>query len=100
IHAPLDTVSVYENEPDTVGVKTGLKTAGSLRKVSGLQLYIEPPDPFKVAFNPVHMVMSDPALAVREPETVTLTASFAEQPFISVPVTEYVIVTVGLAVGL
>ena len=54
---------------------------------------------FSVVDEPVQILIAEPALTVRG-FTVTVTLAVSEHPLPFVPVTVYVVVTVGFATGL
>jgi hypothetical protein len=57
------------------GLATGFEMVGLLNPVIGVQAYVPFPDPFSVVLSPLHMVTSNPALAVGKGFTVTLIVS-------------------------
>ena len=59
-----------------------------------------PPVAANVVDEPVHILTPEPALTVGNEFTVTVTLAVFEHPLPFVPVAVYVVVTVGLAVGL
>jgi hypothetical protein len=59
-----------------------------------------PPDALSVTGIPVQVSTLGPALIASAVLTVTVTVAKFEQPLLLVPVTVYVVVTVGLAITL
>jgi len=104
---PFASVTVTMYVVVTVGLAVGLAAVDELNPVDGLHTYVYglvPPvavgDPPIVVLVPLQIVLSEPASATGRACNVTVTVSDAEQPFASVTVTMYVVVEVGLAVGL
>ena len=81
------------------GLATGLAIFVALKLVEGLQEYIVPPDAFKLTPDPIQVLSFEPASAIIL-LTVIVTESDAEHPIPSVTNTEYVVVTIGVAMGL
>ena len=72
----------------------------ALRPVAGDHAYWVPPVALNVVLPPVHIALFKPALAFGGGFTVSTMLLVPEQPLALVAVTVYVVVTVGLAVGL
>ena len=81
------------------GLATGLAMFVALKPADGLQEYIVPPDAFKLTPEPIQVVSFEPASAMIL-LTVIVTESDAEHPIPSVTNTVYVVVTIGVAMGL
>ena len=63
-------------------------------------MYDTPPVAFNEVLCPSQIVTFAPAFAVGDGFTVTITSSVLVQPLLSVTVTVYVVVEVGIATGL
>ena len=68
------------------------------KPAEGAQVYVIPPDAVSVVDEPLQMAPPDEALIVGSEFTVTVTVAKLKHPVPLVPVTVYVVVTVGLAV--
>jgi hypothetical protein len=66
----------------------------------GDQLYVAAPEAFKVVDEPLQIATLEPPLTTGNGFTVIVTVAVFTQPLEFVPVTVYVVVAVGLAVGL
>jgi hypothetical protein len=85
----------------TVGVAVGLGQVVQLRPVEGDQLYVEAPLAVRETFPPIHIAGAEGVtVTTGNGCTVTVTVAVFVQPLEEVPVTVYVVVTVGEAVGL
>jgi hypothetical protein len=82
------------------GLATGLVHEVQDSPVPGDQTYDTPPDGNNVVEEPAHKLTFGPASVGRVMLTPILTVSVLRQPFASVPVTVYTVVTVGEASGL
>ena len=71
-----------------------------IKPVAGDQVYVFAPVAFNVADEPAHIVLSVPPLIIGCGLTVTVTLAVLVHPFASVPDPVYIVVVVGLAVGL
>jgi hypothetical protein len=89
---PFDTVTVYVVV--VVGETVILAVVGPV-----FHRYVEPPDAVNTTDFPVHIFTFSPACALSV-FTETVTELVAEQPLTSVPVTVYVVVLAGDAIGL
>lgn len=81
-----------------VGLATGSAIALLFKAVEGDQLYDEAPLANNGVVDPEHIVAAPLAVKVGIGFTVIVTDAVFPQPFV-VPVTVYVVVEVGLAVG-
>ena len=70
-----------------VGLATGFGQVIQLSAVDGAHEKLPLPVPFNVVFEPAHMEISGPALAVGRGLTVVVVAAVLVQPPASVPVT-------------
>ena len=82
-----------------VGLAIGLEIFVKFNPVVGDHKYVVPPDAVNVVDVPLHIVTSLPALATGNGFTVTIILS-VDDPHEFDTVTMYVIVVVGLAIGL
>jgi hypothetical protein len=84
-----------------VGLADGFAQFVQDNPVAGAQVYVEAPVAVSVVDVPWHIVTFEPALTVGIGATVTVTVAVFEHPVVAfVPVTVYVVVTVGQALGL
>ena len=70
-----------------VGLAVTLAPVLELSLINGDQEYVDPPDASKFVLDPMQMVASDPALAVKAETTVMVMASEDIHPLAFVPVT-------------
>lgn len=81
------------------GLAMGLGQLVQLSPVAGVHVKVSAPVASNVTPMPLHIAVSPPAATTGRGLTVTLTVSRAEQLLPLVPVTIYMVVVVGLAVG-
>jgi hypothetical protein len=96
VHEPEDATTVYVVVEG--GVATGFATVVLLRPVDGDQLKLVPPTALSVAEDPAQIGDAELDAVTVIPPTKIVTVSVAEQPPV-VPVTVYVVVETGEAVG-
>ena len=97
---PFTSVTVIVYVDVAAGLAVTVAPDVALSPVAGLQAYIVPPVTVMLILPPVH-ITGAAGFAVGEGKgfTVTVTAAVAVHPLASVPVTVYVVVATGLAVG-
>ena len=81
-----------------VGFATGFGQVVQVNAVDGDHENVPLPVPFNVVLDPAHIEIFGPALAVGNGFTVTVTVCVLVQPLAFVPVTVYVVLTVGFTV--
>ena len=90
------TIYVVVVVGDAVGLEQGLQD----NPVAGDQVYDVAPVACSPTLKPTHIVLSAPAFTVGNMLTVTVTVAVSLQLAPLMPITVYIVVVVGLAVGL
>jgi hypothetical protein len=83
----------------TIGVAMGDVQLVQDNPVAGVHVYVFAPDAVNVVELPAHIVLLVPGFTVGLGLTVTVTMPVSIHPLALLPVTIYVVVVVGLAVG-
>jgi hypothetical protein len=84
----------------TAGPAFGLCALESDSEAAGVHTNVPEPDVEIAAESPTQIVSSALAVITRLGDTVITMVSLFTQPFVSVPVTTYVVVEAGVATGL
>ena len=92
---PLEPTTLYVVV--TVGVATGFEQVTQLNPVAGLQLKLAAPPAFRVTLPPVHNIGADGVTVTFSALETVITTDWVSLQEPVVPVTVYVVVTVGVA---